>query len=127
MSTLSKVTSGAAASKKFSVWPPPSFSAMASASASEVSGPLAMTTFPSGIAVTSPGIMVILGWPSTDSVTMRAKPSRSTASAPPAGTAVASAQRRIRLSSRRSSSFSRPTAFSSPAPRRELEQHSSAK
>ena len=31
------------------------------------------------------------------------------------------------LSSRRSSSFKRPTAFSRPAPRRELEQHSSAK
>ena len=100
---------------------------MASASGSEVRGPEAMTTSPSGMDVTSPGIMVILGWLKMVSVTMRAKPSRSTASAPPAGTAVASAQRRIRLSSRRSSSFSRPTAFSSPAPRRELEQHNSAK
>ena len=44
-----------------------------------------------------------------------------------AATRVASAHCRIRLSSRRSSSFRRPTAFSSAAPRRELEQHSSAK
>ena len=127
MSTLSQATSGAAASKKFRVVPPPSFSAMASASGSEVRGPEAMTTSPSGMDVTSPGIMVILGWLKMVSVTMRAKPSRSTASAPPAGTAVASAQRIMRLFSRRSSSFSRPTAFSSPAPRRELEQQSSAK
>lgn len=42
-------------------------------------------------------------------------------------TRVASAHCRIKLSSRRSSSFKRPTAFSRPAPRRELEQHSSAK
>ena len=49
------------------------------------------------------------------------------ANAPPASTRVASAHCKIRLSSRRSSSFKRPTAFSRPAPRRELEQHSSAK
>ena len=127
MSTLSEATSGAAASKKFRVLPPPSLAAMASASGSEVRGPEAMTTSPSGMDVTSPGIMVMLGWLRTDSVTIRAKPSRSTASAPPAGTAVASAHRMIRLFSCRSSSFSRPTAFSSPAPRRELEQQSSAK
>ena len=127
MSTLSKDTSGAAASKKFRVLPPPSLAAMASASGSEVRGPEAMTTSPSGMDVTSPGIMVMLGWLKMVSVTMWAKPSRSTASAPPAGTAVASAQRMMRLCSRRSSSFRRPTAFSSPAPRRELEQQSSAK
>ena len=84
MSTLSKVTSGAAASKKFRVVSPPSLAAMASASGSDVRGPEAMTTSPSGMDVTSPGTRVIRGWDSTDSVTIRAKPSRSTASAPPA-------------------------------------------
>ena len=84
-------------------------------------------TSPSGISVTSPGITVMLGWLRTFSVTSLAKPWRSTASAPPASTRVASAHCKIRLSSRRSSSFRRPTAFSSAAPRRELEQHSSAK
>ena len=86
-----------------------------------------MTTSPCGISVTSSATTVILGWLRMACVTIAEKPWRSTASAPPAGTAVASAHRRIRLSSRRSSSFSRPTAFSRPAPRRELEQHSSAK
>ena len=47
--------------------------------------------------------------------------------APPASTRVASAHWRIREPSRRSSSFKRPTAFSSWSLRRELEQHSSAK
>ena len=94
---------------------------------SEVSGPVAMTVSPSGIWVTSPGRTVMLGWPFTRSVTIRAKPWRSTASAPPASTRVASAQERIKEPSRRSSSFKRPTAFSSWSLRSELEQHSSAK
>ena len=86
-----------------------------------------MTTSPSGMAVTSPGMTVMLGWLRIRSVTRFAKPWRSTARAPPASTLVSSAQLRIRDPSRRSSSFKRPTAFSSPAPRRELEQQSSAK
>ena len=86
-----------------------------------------MTTSPAGISVTSPSSTVMLGWERMASVTIRAKPWRSTARAPPAGTRVASAQRRMRLPKRRSSSFKRPTAFSSWSERRELEQHSSAK
>ena len=70
---------------------------------------------------------VMLGWLRSRSVTSRAKPWRSTARAPPASTRVASAHWRIRLPSRRSSSFKRPTAFSNWSDRRELEQHSSAK
>ena len=60
-------------------------------------------------------------------VTAAEKALRSTARAPPASTRVASAQDRIRESRRRSSSFKRPTAFSSWSLRRELEQQSSAK
>ena len=74
MSTLSNVTSGAAASKKFRVWPSPIFSAMAAASASLVKGPEAMMTFPSGMAVTSPGTTVILGCERIFSVTSFEKP-----------------------------------------------------
>ena len=128
MSTLSKLTRGAAASKKCRAESsPPSMDISRSARASEVRGPVATTTSPSGRSVTSPGTTVIRGWLLTRSVTSREKPWRSTARAPPAGTAVSSAQRIKRLPSCRSSSFSRPTAFSSPAARRELEQHSSAK
>jgi len=58
---------------------------------------------------------------------MAENPLRSTASAPPASTRVASAQVMMREPSRRSSSFNSPTAFSSWSLRRELEQHSSAK
>ena len=74
MSTLSNVTSGAAASKKFSVCPSPIFSAMAAASASLVKGPEAMMTFPLGMAVTSPGTTVILGCERIFSVTSFEKP-----------------------------------------------------
>ena len=86
---------------------------MASASGSEVRGPEATITFPdSGIWVTSPSSTVMRGWERIFSVTARANPWRSTARAPPASTRWASAQVRIRESMRRSSSLSRPTAFS---------------
>ncbi len=49
--------------------------------------------------------------------------SRSTASAPPAGTAASRADVTISESSRASSSLSSPTAFSSAAPRSELRAH----
>ena len=95
--------------------------------ASEVRGPEAMTTSPSGMSVTSPYFTVMLGWFWMRSVTSFANPSRSTARAPPASTRVSSAQERIREPRRRSSSFKRPTAFSNWSERRELEQQSSAK
>ena len=94
---------------------------------SEVSGPDATMTSPSGRAVTSPSTTVMLGQPRTASVTAWEKPTRSTARAPPASTRVWSAQRRMREPQRRSSSFSRPTAFSSWSLLRELEHTSSAK
>ena len=58
--------------------------------------------------------------------TNAAKRARSTASAPPAGTAHSRADVMMSDPSRASSSLSRPTAFSSAAPRNELLQTSSA-
>ena len=95
--------------------------------ASDVSGPVAMMTGPSGTWVTSSDTTVIKGLLRIFSVTSWEKPFRSTARQPPASTRVTSAHCMIRLSHRRSSSFSSPTAFSSRSPRRELEQTSSAK
>ena len=101
---------------------------MASASGSEVSGPLATMTCPSaGRSVTSPSTTVILGWLRIFSVMASEKAWRSTASAPPASTRWASAQAMMREPQRRSSSFSSPTAFSSWSERRELEHTSSPK
>src|SRR4029453_17556424 len=61
-------------------------------------------------------------------VTAAEKPSRSTASAPPAGTWLASAQRMISEPSRRISACSRPTALlAASSERNELEQTSSAR
>ena len=118
---------GAAASKKLRYRLSGNSAPMAWDSACEVSGPVARMTSPSGMAVTSPSSTVMRGWLRTAAVTARAKPSRSTARAPPASTRVSSAQRRISEAHRRSSSFSRPTAFSSWSERRELEHTSSAK
>jgi hypothetical protein len=56
-----------------------------------------------------------------------AKPTLSTARAPPAGTRLASALSMMREPSLRSSSFSSPTAFESSSERRELEHTSSPK
>lgn len=57
--------------------------------AGEVSGPVAMMTLSQsagGRPAISSRWMVIRGWASSAAVTAAAKPSRSTASAPPAGT-----------------------------------------
>ena len=95
--------------------------------ASLVSGPVAMTTSPSGMASASACSTVIFGCAQMRSVISRANASRSTASAPPAATRLWSALASTTESSRRSSSLSRPTAFVSSSLRRELEQTSSAK
>ena len=95
--------------------------------ASLVSGPVAMTTSPSGMSQASARIISILGSFSSLSVIYLAKPSRSTASAPPAATRLISALSMTSEPSRRSSSFRRPTAFVRSSPRREFEQTSSAK
>ena len=74
MSMLSKVTRGAAASKKLRYLLLGNSPAIFSDMASEVSGPVAMTTFPSeGISVTSPSTTVIQGWFFIFSVTAAAK------------------------------------------------------
>ena len=70
--------------------------------------------------------MVIERMAAIASVIRSAKRSRSTASAAPAGTRLASAARMTSEPSRRISSFSRPTALSSLSPRKELLQTSSA-
>ena len=59
-------------------------------------------------------------------MTRALKSSRSTASAPPAGTRASSAQARTRLPARRSSSWRSPTALCGSSERSELEQTSSA-
>ena len=63
--------------------------AIASASAGEVSGPVATMTLSQssgGRPAISPRSSVISGWERTAASTASEKPSRSTASAPPAGT-----------------------------------------
>ena len=100
---------------------------MALPSVSDVNGPEAKITVPSvGIDVTSSWCTVILGWLFILSVTIALNRWRSTAKAPPAGTAVASAHSIINEPNRRISSFSRPTAFSILPARKELLQTSSA-
>ena len=70
----------------------------------------------------------ISGCAASACVTAAEKPSRSTASAPPAGTWLASAARMTSEPSRRISSCSRPTALvSRSSERNELEQTSSAR
>ena len=70
---------------------------------------------------------VTIGWFLTFSVTSAEKFVRSTARAPPAGTAVSSAEAITTEFKRRISSFKTPTAFVNPLPRSELLQTSSAK
>ena len=126
---MSRCTMGAMASKKASASSPVS-ARIAAASAGEVRGPVAMMTLshPCGGSATSPRTSVISGWAASAAVTAAEKPSRSTASAPPAGTWWLSAARMISEPSRRISSCSRPTALCSPSSERnELEQTSSAK
>ena len=103
---------------------------IACASAGEVSGPVATMTLShsGGGSATSSRRISISGWPLSASVTAAEKPSRSTASAPPAGTWLASAARITSEPSRRISSCSRPTALvSRSSERNELEHTSSAK
>src|SRR3954454_14218361 len=102
----------------------------ASARAGEVSGPVATMTLSQssgGNPETSSRTMVTSGWRASVSDTAPENASRSTARAPPAGTLWASAQRRIRLSQRRISSCSRPTAlYSASSERNEFEHTISA-
>ncbi len=111
---------------------------MASARAGEVSGPVATTAtgcsspLPGreegrgGRSVTSSRRTVMFGWLSIASVTARLKASRSTANAPPAGTAVLSAQAITNEPSRRNSFLRRPRARSGRLEPRLFEQTSSA-
>ena len=115
---------GAAASKKLR--PPPHSRWMSSESASAVRGPVAMTAKPSGSSVRSSLRMVTSGQLSRAWVASRENSSRSTASAPPAGTLDRSAQSVSKEPSRRISSFNNPAALSRRAAFRELEQISSA-
>ena len=101
-------------------------------SASDVSGPVATITgragAASGIAATSSRRIVMSGMRGERVGDRLAENrSRSTASAAPAGTRLASAARMTSEPSRRISSFSRPTALSSLSPRKELLQTSSAR
>ena len=117
------------ASKKASASSPVS-ARIAAASAGEVSGPVATMTLSQsagGRPATSPRSIVTSGCASSAAVTAAAKPSRSTASAPPAGTWLASAACMTSEPSRRISSCSSPTALCSrSSERNELEQTSSA-
>ena len=88
MSIVSKWTIGAIASKKASASAPVA-AAIASASDGEVSGPVAMIAWSQssgGRPATSSRAIVISGCASMRAVTACENPSRSTASAPPAGT-----------------------------------------
>ncbi len=130
MSTVSLCTIGAIASKKASAFSSVS-SRRASASGAEVRGPVATITFSQstgGRPAISARSIAIRGWPSSARVTAAEKPSRSTASAPPAGTWLASAARMISEPSRRISACNRPTALlAASSERKELEQTSSAR
>ena len=94
--------------------------------ASLVKGPLAIIVGAWGISVTSSWITSIFGWFVINSVTSAENFSRSTASAPPAGTLFFLANRIITLSSFSISFFNTPTALLKLSPLNELEQTSSA-
>ena len=125
MSRLSRVTMGAAASKKLRA--PPHRARIFSARGSLVRGPVATMAGPAGSSVTSSRRRVMRGSSSMAWVTRRENWSRSTARAPPAGTAHCSAQGTSREPRRRISSFKRPAALSTRLALRELEQMSSAR
>ncbi len=120
---------GAMASKKASSVSPVSFW-MAADSAGEVSGPVAMMTLShsaGGRPATSPRSMATRGCSPSRRVTSAEKWSRSTASAPPAGSLWASPAAMISEPARRISSCSRPTALvAASSERKLLEQTSSA-
>ena len=117
---------GAMASKKKS-WSAPLKARIDPTRLSEVNGPEATMTGPSGIDLTSPLTSLIRGWSWIRWVTSRGKSCRSTASAPPAGRAVASAQVNSREPIWRSSSFKRPEARSTRLDPNEFEHTSSAR
>ena len=130
MSMESRCTIGAIASKNAKASSPES-SRIASASGAEVKGPVAMMTLRQS-AGGRPSISArrtsIRGWSSSALVTAAENPSRSTASAPPAGTWLASAARMISEPSRRISACSRPTALlAASSERNEFEHTSSAR
>ncbi len=86
-----------------------------------------MIVMPSGISVISSLMTVTSGCSLTLRVIVSEKESRSTAKAPPAGTAVSSAEVITTEFNRRISSFNKPTAFAKLFPLKELEQTNSAK
>ena len=104
---------------------------IAAVSVGEVSGPVAtMTLFHSsgGRPAISPRTRVTNGSAARAAVTWAEKASRSMARAPPAGTLLASAAARIRLSQQRISSCNRPTAEAwTSSERKEFEQTNSAR
>src|SRR5262245_59883101 len=126
----SRCTIGAMASKKASSVSPVR-PWMAADSAGEVSGPVATMTLSQsggGRPATSPRSMETSGCASSCRVTCAEKPSRSTASAPPAGSLWASPAAMISEPARRISSCSRPTALvSASSERKLLEQTCSAR
>ena len=99
--------------------PSPVSAAIASASFEPVSGPVAMIVGWSGSASTRSRTTVMFGCCSIARVTSAAKPSRSTASAEPAGTRWLSAARMISEPSARISWWSSPTALFSASSRAE--------
>ena len=120
---------GAMASKKESASSPVS-ALIAAPSEGEVSGPVAMITEAhsgGGRPSSSPRSMRIFGCAASLSETSAEKASRSTASAPPAGSLCRSAACMMSEPARRISSWSRPTALASgSSERKEFEQTSSA-
>ena len=117
---------GAAASKNESESPPTS-SWMQEESVGEHKGPAAMTQGPSGISVTSSRTSSIKGSAETRSPTSLEYCPRSTASAPPAGTAASRAQESSTEPMRSSSIFSKPAALSNLVDLNEFEHTSSAR
>ena len=119
------------ASKKASESVPVSAAMIAVLSAGEVSGPVATMTLSQsagGNPATSARAIETSGCASRRAVTSSEKATRSTASAPPAGSLCLSAADMISELQRRISSCSRPTAlFSQSSERNEFEQTSSAR
>ena len=129
MPMLSCSTIGAMASKKESASSPVS-ALIAAPNEGEVNGPVATITEDQpagGKPSSSPRSMRIFGCAVSFSDTSAEKASRSTASAPPAGSLWCSATCMMSEPARRISSWSRPTAFvSKSSERKEFEQTSSA-
>lgn len=127
MSMLSAWTMGAIASKNASASAPVS-ARIAAPSASEVSGPVAMIQRPlAGSSRSSPGARLTSGSARRAAVTLAENASRSTASAPPAGSLWRSAIAMTSPPAARISQCSSPTAlFTSSSERKLFEQTISA-